>query len=308
MALRTAIILAGGQGVRLRPMTLTRPKPLLRMANLPLLEHILLGLKEQGITHFALATGYRSEQIKAYFGNGAKWGVEIRHFVEDEPLGSGGALRFVCKRAPEYSVEPFLVATADVLNDVDLTRALRLHHERGALATILCGPTDDPRGLGIVEMASNGRVTRFLEKPQPDETASRWANLAMWIFESDIMERVPPGFSRVEETLFPQLLEAGAPLYAFQHNGYWLDVGTLPRYLQAQRDAETGRFPCHFVAADYTIGAGAVVEASILYEGVAVGPGAQVRRCVIGPREVVPAGVVWEDRVLWREGKETERE
>jgi NDP-sugar pyrophosphorylase family protein len=138
--------------------------------------------------------------------------------------------------------ETFVVATADVLHNVDLAAALQLHRNQGAVATIVCGAVDDQSGFGICEMHENGRVARFLEKPEPGVTDSRWANLGLWILEPEVLELIPPGHSRIEEDLFPLLLERGAPLFAYRHDGYWLDVGTMERYRQAQVDARLGRF------------------------------------------------------------------
>jgi len=240
--LQTAIILAGGQGNRLRPLTDNMPKPLVPVAGRPLVEHIVVGLREQGIVRLAFAVGYKAEQISDYFGNGSRFGVECSYYLEDEPLGSGGAVRNIAQQSPELLGQTFVVATADVLHDVDFTQALALHREQGALATIVCSEVDNQSGFGICEVEYDGRVRRFLEKPQPGVTDSRWANLGLWIFEADALKLVPEGYSRIEEQLFPAMLERGLPLYAYRHQGYWLDVGTMERYRQAEEDAQEGRF------------------------------------------------------------------
>lgn len=242
-ALNTAVVLAGGQGNRLRPLTDNMPKPLVPIAGRPLLEHIIVGMRQQGIVHIALATGYKAEQIAEYFGDGSRYGVECSYYVEAEPLGSGGAVRNISQQSPGLLNETFVVATADVLHNVDFDAALALHREQGALATIVCGTVEDQSGLGICEMEPDGRVIRFLEKPQPGVTDSRWANLGLWIFEPAVLELVPEGFSRIEEQLFPLMLQQDLPLFAYRHQGYWLDVGTMERYQQAQQDARARRFP-----------------------------------------------------------------
>ncbi len=239
-----AIILAGGEGMRLRPMTDHFPKPLARVANKPLLEHIIFGLQRQGIENITLATGYKAECLEDHFGDGAPYGVALRYIVEPYSLGSGGAIRNVCEQCPEYSQGTFVVSSADVLHDADLSAALQLHRDKGALATIVCCEVDNPQDVGICEVQDDGRVSAFYEKPPPGVTDSRWANIALWIFEPQVVSMIEAGkFTRVEDELFPQLLREGAPLYAYRHRGYWLDVGTMPRYLQAQRDALAGRFP-----------------------------------------------------------------
>lgn len=335
--MKTAIILAGGQGTRLRPMTDAFPKPLAQVANKPLLEHIVFGLREQGISQVALATGYKADAIESYFGAGGALGVDIQYFVEHQPLGSGGALRNVCDQQQEFCAETFLIANADVLNDVDLGAALRLHREKGALATLVCCEVDNPQEFGICEIEDDGRITAFYEKPRPGVTASRWANLALWIFEPQLVPMIEAGhFTMIEDDLFPQLLRDGAPLYAYRHPGYWLDVGTHTRYLQAQRDALAGRFPCQLqgriIGADGApeqqsedasllaqsstveegaqvtrsvighsarVAANATVEDSVVYEGASVGAGAVMRRCVLGPRSHITDGVTCEDGMLF---------
>jgi NDP-sugar pyrophosphorylase family protein len=150
----------------------------------------------------------------------------------------------VFERCPEYSQGTFLVASADVLHNADIDAALRLHRQRGAIATVVCCEVANPQDVGICEVQSNGRISAFYEKPALGVTISRWANIALWIFEPQVVSMIEAGkFTRVEDDLFPRLLREGAPLYAYRHCGYWLDVGTMPRYLQAQRDALAGRFP-----------------------------------------------------------------
>jgi NDP-sugar pyrophosphorylase family protein len=241
--LQTAIVLAGGQGNRLRPLTDSMPKPMVPIVEHPLLEHIVLGLREQGITRIALATGYKAEQISEHFGNGSGFGVECSYFIEDEPLGSGGAVRNIAQQSPELLQSTFVVATADVLHDVNFACALALHREQGALATIVCSKVADQSGFGICEMEPDGRVQRFLEKPPPGVTESQWANLGLWIFEPAVLALIPPGSSRIEDQLFPAMLQRRLPLFAYRHEGYWLDVGTMERYRQAQQDAVARKFP-----------------------------------------------------------------
>jgi len=329
--MKPAIILAGGIGQRLRPMTDHFPKPLARIAERPLLEHVLHGLHAGGIDSAALATGYKAGQIEACFGRGEAAGIELRYILENEPLGSGGAVRNVADRLPELVRETFVVATADVLHSVDFGAAFEFHRATGALATIVCGRTENPEGLGILEIEDDGRVARFHEKPAPGVTDSRWGNLALWIFEPAVLEYLASGPSSIETELFPRLLELGLPLMAYRHPGYWLDVGTLPRYLQAQTDALLGRFPrdlklrggdrmevdppvliaadCE-VAADASlvnavlghgsrIEAGAQIRDSVLYAGAQIGSGASLQRCVVGPGYQVPAGSKWENTMLF---------
>jgi mannose-1-phosphate guanylyltransferase/phosphomannomutase len=242
--LTKAIILAGGEGTRLRPMTRVIPKPLARVANKPLLEHIIFGLHQQGIQSVALATGYKAETIEEHFGDGARHGIALKYVIEPYSLGSGGAVRNVYEQCPEYSQGTFTVASADVLHNVDLSAVLKSHRASGAVVTIVCCEVDHPQDVGICEVQDDGRISAFYEKPAPGVTNSHWANIALWIFEPQVVSMIETGkFTRVEDDLFPQLLRDGAPLYAYRHHGYWLDVGTMSRYLQAQHDALAGRFP-----------------------------------------------------------------
>jgi NDP-sugar pyrophosphorylase family protein len=209
-----------------------------------MLEHIIFGLRQQGIERVALATGYKAESIEEYFGDGARCGVALEYFVEPHPLGSGGAVRNVCDQAPAYAQSTFIIASADVLHNADLGAAIEFHRATGAVATLICCEVDNPHEVGICEVEEDGRITAFYEKPGPGVTESRWANIALWIFEPHLVSMVEPGvFTMVEDDLFQQLLRDGAPLYAYRHRGYWLDVGTVPRYLQAQQDTLTGCFP-----------------------------------------------------------------
>lgn len=308
-----AIILAGGQGTRLRPMTDVVPKPLARVANRPLLEHIIFGLHQQGIQSIALATGYKAEALEEYFGDGARHGVAFRYIAEPYSLGSGGAIRNVYEQCPEYSQGTFLVASADVLHDADLGAALELHRERGALVTIVCCEADNPQDVGICEVQSDGRINAFHEKPPPGVTNSRWANIALWIFEPQVVPLIEAGkFTRVEDELFPQLLREGAPFYAYRHRGYWLDVGTMPRYLQAQRDALAGRFPHETqgrITSEYSHASQksgnladdepSLPKCSLLGNGCVIARSATVVRSVLGDAVSVAEKAAVEDSVLY---------
>jgi NDP-sugar pyrophosphorylase family protein len=327
-----AIILAGGQGSRLRPLTDWRPKPLLPVANVPMLEHIIQRMCDAGIKKIALATGYKAAAFQELIGDGKQFGVEIKHIEENEPLGSGGAIRFVAEQLPEYSQEPFVVSTADVLNDVNLESALQFHRQKSAAATIVCARVVNPEGFGICEMDEDGRLQKFLEKPKPHETSSRWANIALWILEPQLLQCLPQSFNRVEEELFPQLIRESAAVYAFCHEGYWLDVGTRERYLQAQQDTLQGCFSCEMrgkntceysygsttsliennvkIAPDVTlensviaegvcIETGARIENSVLLEGANIGANTVIFNSVVGPEMQIASGQEIMDSMLY---------
>ena len=302
-----AIILAGGEGTRLRPMTDHFPKPLARVANKPMLEHIIYGLRQSGIAQIALATGYKANAIEEYFGDGARCDVHLQYVLEPFPLGSGGAIANVCTQINEYSQNTFVVASADVLHNADMNAALKLHRERGALITIVCSEVANPQDVGICEIESDGRIAAFYEKPAPGITDSRWANIALWIFEPQVLKEIPTGkFTRVEDELFVHLLREGAPLYAYRHEGYWLDVGTAPRYLQAQRDALGQRFPHHAHGSlinEYSVKAKSgnprACEPSLLGNDCAIAKTALLRSCVLGDGVQIGEGAILENCMIY---------
>ena len=328
--LKHAILLAGGEGTRLRPMTHVIPKPLAQVANVALLEIILRQLASQGIERVALALGYRAEAIRKFCGDGSRFGLHLDFFTEPFPLGSGGAIANVVHNAREYSGAPLLIANADVPSTADFRAAFALHQKRGAIATLVCGRAESLEGFGAVEIAEDGRVAAFHEKPAPGVTDSRWANLAFWIFEPRLLERFSSQHCwRVEDELFPQLLRDGEPLFAYRHEGFWLDVGTLPRYLEAQRAALDGVLPVpHIgkitreypqespsllapraqvandarlryavVGENARIESGAIVEDAVIYPSAFIERGATVQRAVVGPGIRVLAGTSLRDEM-----------
>lgn len=330
MKLKNAILLAGGEGTRLRPMTHVIPKPLAQVAGVALLEIILRQLASQGIERVALALGYRAEAIRKFCGDGSRFDLHLDFFTEPFPLGSGGAIGNVVQNAREYSQAPLLIANADVPSTADFRAAFSLHQKRDAIATLICGRAESLDGLGAVEIEADGRVTAFHEKPAPGVTNARWANLAFWIFGPRLLERFSAQRCwRVEDELFPQLLRDGEPLFAYRHDGFWLDVGTLPRYLAAQRAALDGVLavpgvgkitreysqtapsllaPRARVAKDAQlhyasigenarIESGAILEDAVIYPSAVVERGASVQRAVVGPGVHVLAGTSLRDEM-----------
>ena len=217
-----AVILVGGEGTRLRPLTYTTPKPMLPIANRPFLEHQVAHLRAHGIDRIVLACGYRPDAIRAHFG------AELEYVVEPEPLGTGGAIAYAARAL----TETFVVANGDVLTDLDLSALVRFHRDREARMTLALHPVDDPSRYGVVVTAADGAVTAFVEKPPPGAAAASTINAGTYVVEPEVLGLVPQGRAvSVEYEVFPLLVGAG--LYALSSDGYWRDIGTPESYLAA---------------------------------------------------------------------------
>jgi mannose-1-phosphate guanylyltransferase len=232
-----AILLVGGFGTRLRPLTNHRPKPMLPIAALPVTEHQLAMAKRAGIKRIVLATSYMSEIFIPYFGDGSKWGMEIKYAVEKEPLGTGGAIRNAAK---ELSGDAQVVIfNGDVLSSHNLKDQLDLHINSGADATLHLTPVEDARAYGCVPTDSEGRVTAFLEKM--DNPITNTINAGCYVFDNSVIESIPENeVISVERETFPQLIDAGKKVLGFIANAYWLDIGTPNALLKGSRDLVTG--------------------------------------------------------------------
>ena len=226
-----AVILVGGEGTRLRPLTNSLPKPMLPLLDRPLLAYTFDHLRSAGVERVVLACGYLPTAIEEHFG-GRYDGVDLEYRVEPEPLGTGGALRFAAAGLDRT----FIALNGDSLREADLQQLLAFHRGRGARATILLTRVSDPSRYGLVRTDDRGRVLGFLEKPAPDEIDTDLINAGLYVLEPDVLELVPPGRAvSIEREVFPQLAEEGS-LYALALPGYWLDVGTPESYLQAHLD------------------------------------------------------------------------
>jgi NDP-sugar pyrophosphorylase family protein len=233
-----AILLIGGLGTRLRPLTFKTPKPLLPILNRPFLAYQIEYLKGQGIDEIVLCTAYRAEAFREAFGSGAPYGVQIHYVHEREPLGTGGAI----KNAESYVDGPVLVCNGDILTDMDLSALFAFHREKKALATIALTRAEDPTAFGLVNTDNEGRIQRFTEKPSREDVTTDTINAGTYIFEPRVFALIPKGkVCSVERDVFPDMLRAGERLYAKALPGYWLDVGTLEKYRQAERDLSEGR-------------------------------------------------------------------
>src|SRR2546425_1093810 len=234
-----ALILAGGKGTRLRPLTVYTPKPIVPICNRPFLLYQIDTLKRAGITDITLSLSYQPEKIEQIMGDGSNFGVKLKYTVEPQPMGTAGAYKF----AEDLIREPTVVFNGDVLTDLDLKTVIREHKDRRAVATIVLTPVEDPRAYGVVETEDNGHVRRFLEKPKPDETTCKNINAGTYILEPKVLDLIPQGVSHsFEYGLFPKLLEKGEPFFAhIPQRTYWMDIGTPARYLRAHHDLLANR-------------------------------------------------------------------
>ena len=234
-----AVILAGGEGTRLRPLTLQVPKPVVPIANVPFLGYQLNLLHRHGISEAILSLGYRPDKIEAVLGDGSRFRTRLRYVVERSPLGTAGAF----KNAEPLLDGPAVVFNGDILCDFDLTEMLRSHRRRSAVATLALTRVDNPSAYGLVETGEDGRITRFLEKPGLDQVTCNTINAGLYVLEPEVLKTIPVGVNTsFERAVFPGLLASGQAVYAYISPGYWMDIGTPQKYLQAHRDILQGRF------------------------------------------------------------------
>ena len=236
-----AVILVGGGGTRLRPLTYALPKPLLPVLNRPLLSHLVANLRRGGVESIVLAASAADRRIEETLGDGRDLGVEIRYSYEEEPLGSGLAV----KQAAEGFAGAFFVCNGDVISDLDVAAMTAGHRDHGATLSIALASVDDPSGYGIVELGAGDRITRFVEKPPPGEAPSKWANAGTWIFEPAVLDHIPDERMdrSLEQLVFPSLIAEGFVVQGFPSAAYWMDVGTSERYLRLHADLLGGRAP-----------------------------------------------------------------
>lgn len=309
------VILVGGKGTRLRPLTYETPKQMLPLVGVPTIECVLEALASYGVTDAVLSLGYLPDRFTEAYPDNRIGGVRVRYAVEPEPLDTAGAIRF----AAEYAGidETFLVVNGDVVSDIDVSRLVEFHRRRRAEATIVLHPVKDPSRFGVVPTDDEGRVIAFVEKPPADEAPTNLINAGFYVFEPRALERIAPGVPvSVERVTFPALAAEGT-LYAIPDESYWLDTGTPQAYLQANVDVLKGRrrsrhhfggivegswrHPSAIIDASATlknavvdrecvIGAGALIEGSVLLPGAVVQSGCVVRSCIIGPEAVIGAG------------------
>ena len=285
-----AILLVGGFGTRLMPLTKNTPKPMLTVAGVPVTEHQLAIAKAAGITEIVLATSYLSEVFTPYFGDGSKWGMRIKYAVEKEPLGTGGAIRNAAKLLGTN--ESVVILNGDVLSSHNLSEQIRQHEAHDADVTLHLTQVEDARAFGCVPTDGDGRVTAFLEKMENPLTNQ--INAGCYVFNPRIISTIPlDTVVSVERETFPQLVDSGAKVFGYLENAYWLDIGTPRALLKASIDIVTrsGQFLAmagstidptavitggSCIGPNSSVGAGAVIDGSIIEAGCVVGPNARI--------------------------------
>jgi mannose-1-phosphate guanylyltransferase len=308
-----AVVLVGGQGTRLRPLTLSAPKPMLPTAGVPFLAHLLSRIRAAGVRHVVLGTSYLAETFSAYFGDGAAFGLELEYVVEREPLGTGGGIRNV---AGHLRADNVLVFNGDVLAGTDLRAVLRTHRDTEADVTLHLVRVRDPRAYGCVPTDEAGRVLEFLEKTEDPPTDQ--INAGCYVFRRSVLKDIPAGRPvSVEREIFPSLLAAGRRVFGHVDGAYWRDFGTPADLVNGSADLVRGLAPSAAlpgptgqalilegadVAGDAVliggttvgqgavVGAGARLDGALLFDGAVVGAGALVERSVLGAGARVAAG------------------
>jgi mannose-1-phosphate guanylyltransferase len=313
-----AVVLVGGGGTRLRPLTHAIPKPLVPILNEPLVGLLIRHLGHHGVDEVVLAASASDKRIEAAIGDGAAYGVKARYSYETEMMGSGLAV----KEAAKGFGEPFFVCNGDVITDVDLTAMQQAHKDRGAIMSIFLAPVPDPSAFGTAALEPDNRITKFVEKPAPGTEPSNLVNCGTWLFQPEVLDHIPDQKmdGSIERLVMPGLIEAGKLLLGFPSDAYWLDVGTPERYLQIHRDILTGKLPGwltkdardgSLVGANTTvagtasviapssigsgceIGARAVIERSVIWDNVTIGEGASVVDSIVGAGcKIGPSGVL----------------
>jgi NDP-sugar pyrophosphorylase family protein len=296
-----ALILAGGKGTRLRPLTVYMPKPIVPVMNRPFLLYQIEALRRAGIDDITLSLSYQPDKIEQLLGDGSEYGVRLRLLVEPNPLGTAGAFRFASYELNDTTV----VLNGDILTNADIGKIIEFHRSSGAEATITLTPVEDPWNFGLVETESDARVRKFIEKPKQDASASKINNInaGIYVLEPSVRDLIPKNENRsFEYHVFPDLLEKKLPFYAYKLEGeYWRDLGTPENYLAAHLDFLAGRIPglIRPTFEESEIATHAHVERSIIGEGCVIKPNAEIINSVLGPGVHVDEKARIENSVIW---------
>ncbi|HEY1914959.1 MAG TPA: mannose-1-phosphate guanyltransferase [Streptosporangiaceae bacterium] len=295
-----AVVMAGGEGTRLRPMTANQPKPMLPVVNRPIMEHVLRLLRRHGFDETVVTVQFLASMVRNYFGDGEDFGMSLQYATEETPLGTAGSVK---NAEDALRDEAFLVISGDALTDIDLSELVRFHKDNGALVTVGLTRVPDPLEFGIVIVDDDGRVQRFLEKPTWGQVFSDTVNTGIYVMEPEVLAEFAAGeVADWSGEVFPRLLERGAPLYGCVADGYWEDVGTHESYLKAQADVLTGRVQTEIAGFEMSPGVWVAEGAEVDPDAVLTGPlaigdytkiegGAQLREfTVVGSNVVVKEG------------------
>ncbi|MCE1248990.1 MAG: NTP transferase domain-containing protein [Firmicutes bacterium] len=303
-----AVVMAGGEGTRLRPLTCNRPKPLVPLCNKPVMEYIIELLRDAGITQIVVTLHYLADEIVSYFGDGSEWGVQIMYSVEDEPLGTAGSVKMV----EDYLDDTFIIISGDSLTDFNLPEIIKFHKEKKSLATITLTRVDNPLEFGVVITQEDGAIRRFLEKPSWGEVFSDTINTGIYVIEPEVLKLMQKhGNYDWSKDIFPKLLEDEKPLYGYVTNGYWCDIGNIQQYRNAQVDMIQGKvkvnLPGEKLGRNIWLGENAEVHPSAKIEGPAViGKNCRIKEnaqideyTILGDNCIIEDSSVLHRSVLW---------
>jgi mannose-1-phosphate guanylyltransferase len=302
-----AIILVGGEGTRLRPLTYSIVKSMVPVLNRPFIEHVIRNLSSHGVDEVVLAMGYKPDSIYAYFKDRQAAGVRLTYSLEDKPLGTAGAV----KNAASHVDGTFFVLNGDTFSDIDYGDMLKQHRKNKSRATIALAEVEDPTRFGVVETDKNGRVKAFIEKPSRDRITSNWINAGVYLLEPDVLDRIPVNdFYMFERGVFPGMLLSGEPIYAYHLHGYWIDMGNPAQYKQVNFDILSGKCqspdrPARHIA----IGEGSNIHPSVQFTGQVLvdrdctidedtemrGPVILGSGCRIGKQSLISNSILWDN-------------
>ena len=303
------VLLVGGEGTRLRPLTCNTVKAMVPIVNRPFLEHLLGYLRSHGVNDIVVTLCYLPDRIERSFGKGSEFGLKLAYVMEETPLGTAGAV----KNAESHLDRAFFVFNGDIITNIDLRAMLSFHRERNAVATIALTPVENPSAYGVVETAADGRVRRFIEKPPADQAPTNLINAGIYILEPAVLRGIPQGTPCMfEHHLFPTLLSDGAPVFAYPTSDYWIDIGTPEKYRQVQYDLLQGKCASSLhhrgvevngVCAPGTdIHPSAVVKGPVAFgTNCSIGAGVRIEGpAVVGDGCIISEGSIVDKAIIWR--------
>jgi len=303
-----AVILVGGLGTRLRPLTINTSKAMMPVLNTPFLEYVIRRLGHNNITEIVLAISHLAQPIKGYFGDGSRLGVSLSYTVEETALGTAGAV----KNTEKYLGGAFLVLNGDIFTDLDLTAMMDFHRQKQSLATIALTPVEDPTSYGLIDTDAQGRITRFLEKPGWEQVTTNMINAGTYILEPEVLSSIPPqtNFS-FEHDVFPPLLKRGEPIYAFPSSCYWMDIGTPEKYRQLNLDLLSGKSNQYSSSSATKVVIGEhsychptadITGPAVIGSHYSIGKNARLTGpLVIGTGGTIAEGAIVEDSIIWHQ-------
>jgi mannose-1-phosphate guanylyltransferase len=303
-----AVILVGGEGTRLRPLTYDIPKPMVPICGKPFVEYQLDLMKRYGVDEVIFSLGYKPDSFDNHFGDGSRIGMKIHYVVEDEPLGTGGAI----KNVEDYlDDEAFFVFNGDILSDFNLKEIMDIHTENKAACTLALTPVDNPTIYGVVEYDDNNCIRKFTEKPKPEEIRSNMINAGLYVMNRSVLNRMERGVNySIERQIFPALLKEKEPMYCYLYDGYWMDIGNPSKYLTANHDVLLGKLNVNigmldgiYIASDVDIGKGTELKKPLwIGSGVKIGQNSKITgpaiigsNCEIGENVQLIGCLLWDN-------------